>query len=131
MSNQNLVDKWVAIEIRKCPQAMLDRLGYEAVRKLISEEVQINLSHCESDELASKMHAYCKIDTAKVDDYRYTTYIYSHERTNVTDGSPSFDHIFEVNVYVRVIKTRKRVGTMKIENVRERRTGIGREASPT
>jgi hypothetical protein len=71
MSNQNLVDKWVAIEIRKCPQAMLDRLGYEAVRKLISEEVQINLSHCESDELASKMHAYCKIDTAKVDDYRY------------------------------------------------------------
>lgn len=28
----------------------------------------------------------------KVDDCRYTTYIYSHERTNVTNENPSFDH---------------------------------------
>ena len=69
--DRTIIDKWVEIEMRKCPQTILERIGKNTVRQQIAKEVELNLSYCDVDDLAKRIFDYSKIEGTSTEDYKY------------------------------------------------------------
>ncbi len=68
---KDTIDKWVELELSKCPLLIIDRIGVNATKKLITENVETNISYCNDDEFAKKNFDYCKIKGSTFEDYKY------------------------------------------------------------
>lgn len=65
---QQLIKKWIDIELPNCPQFIIDGIGKDTVIANITKEVELNVSHCFESELAQKIIDYCQVKGATVED---------------------------------------------------------------
>lgn len=70
-TNKNTINKWLEIELLKCPSFILKRLGEKEIRKLLLKEVEQNLTYCTDDDAAKRFYDYVKKEGSTPDDYKY------------------------------------------------------------
>lgn len=71
MQESEFVQKWLPIELKNCPNFIIERLGEEAIKELINDNLKTNYQYLVSDERAQKNFDHCQIEGSKAEDYKF------------------------------------------------------------
>jgi len=71
LTKQAFIAKWLEIEMAYCPDFILQKLGKEEVQNRLMAFVEENWRFCGDEKSAERVHDYCGIEGAKVDNYLY------------------------------------------------------------
>lgn len=72
MKNTNpITNKWLQLEINKCPQFIIRKIGKENVLKSIQKDVEENMNYCSDDVAAKRFFDFAKIKGTSPEDYKY------------------------------------------------------------
>gem|GEM_PF-1082735 len=72
--NPDNLQKWIDIEIADCPAHIAAKRGKETITAFLTKQVTESLKLGLDDDFAQKNCAYCKVDGAVPDDYKYRLY---------------------------------------------------------
>ncbi|MFK7907230.1 MAG: N-acetyltransferase family protein [Chitinophagales bacterium] len=71
LTKQAFIAKWLEIETGYCPDFILQKLGKKEAQNRLMTFVEENWRFCGDKKSAERVHDYCGIEGAKVEDYLY------------------------------------------------------------